>query len=180
VISYQYDGYWTDIGNIYSFFEANIALTDDIPPFNLFDSAKTVYTRSRMLPPAKISGTIINKAIIAEGSIIHAKEISQSVIGIRSRIGKGTVIKNTYIMGCDFYETIEQIHQKTLAGKPILGIGEGCIIEDAIVDKNCSIGNDVHIKGGSHLEKLDHPLYTVKDNIIVIKKGAIIPNGFKI
>ena len=180
VISYQYDGYWTDIGNIYSFFEANIALTADIPPFNLFDSAKTIYTRSRMLPPAKISGTIINKAIIAEGSIIHAKEITQSVIGIRSRIGEGTVIKNAYIMGCDYYETIEQIHQKTLSGKPILGIGERCTIEDAIVDKNCSIGNDVHIKGGAHLEKVDHPLYTIKDHIIVIKKGAIIPNGFKI
>lgn len=180
VISYQYDGYWTDIGNIYSFFEANIALTADIPPFNLFDSAKTIYTRSRMLPPAKISGTIINKAIIAEGSIIHAKEITQSVIGIRSRIGAGTVVKNAYIMGCDYYETIEQIHQKTLSGKPILGIGEGCTIEDAIVDKNCSIGNDVQIKGGAHLEKVDHPLYTIKDHIVVIKKGAIIPNGFKI
>jgi glucose-1-phosphate adenylyltransferase len=102
------------------------------------------------------------------------------VIGIRSRIGAGTVVKNAYIMGCDYYETIEQIHQKTLAGKPILGIGERCTIEDAIVDKNCSIGNDVHIKGGAHLEKVDHPLYTIKDHIIVIKKGAIIPNGFKI
>lgn len=180
VLSYQYDGYWTDIGNIYSFFEANLALTDEIPPFNLFDSAQTVYTRPRMLPPAKISGTVINKAIIAEGSIIHAKEITQSVIGIRSRIGKDTVIKNAYIMGCDYYETIEQINKKNQAGEPILGIGERCTIEDAIVDKNCSIGNDVHIKGGAHLEKLDHPLYTIKDNIIVIKKGAIIPNGFKI
>ncbi len=180
VLSYQYDGYWTDIGNIYSFFEANLALTDEIPPFNLFDSAQTVYTRPRMLPPAKISGTIINKAIIAEGSIIHAKEITQSVIGIRSRIGKDTVVKNSYIMGCDYYETIEQIHKKNAAGEPILGIGERCTIEDAIVDKNCSIGNDVHIKGGAHLEKVDHPLYTIKDNIIVIKKGAIIPNGFSI
>ncbi len=180
VLSYQYDGYWTDIGNIYSFFEANLALTDEIPPFNLFDSAQTVYTRPRMLPPAKISGTIINKAIIAEGSIIHAKEITQSVIGIRSRIGKDTVVKNSYIMGCDYYETIEQINKKNAAGEPILGIGERCTIEDAIVDKNCSIGNDVHIKGGAHLEKVDHPLYTIKDNIIVIKKGAIIPNGFAI
>lgn len=180
VLSYQYDGYWTDIGNIYSFFEANLALTDEIPPFNLFDSAQTVYTRPRMLPPAKISGTIINKAIIAEGSIIHAKEITQSVIGIRSRIGKDTVVKNSYIMGCDYYETIEQINKKNAAGEPILGIGERCTIEDAIVDKNCSIGNDVHIKGGAHLEKVDHPLYTIKDNIIVIKKGAIIPNGFTI
>jgi glucose-1-phosphate adenylyltransferase len=180
VISYQYDGYWTDIGNIYSFFEANIALTDEIPPFNLFDSAQTIYTRPRMLPPAKISGTQINQAIVAEGSIIHAASITKSVIGIRSRIGEGSVIKNAYIMGCDYYETIEQINAKTSAGEPILGIGERCVIEDAIVDKNCSIGNDVTIKGGAHLEKVDHPLYTIKDNIVVIKKGAVIPNGFVI
>ncbi|TRZ75415.1 MAG: glucose-1-phosphate adenylyltransferase [Chitinophagaceae bacterium] len=178
VLSYQYDGYWTDIGNIYSFFEANISLTQDVPLFNLFDSAQTVYTRSRMLPPAKISGTIINKAIIAEGSIIHAKEIANAVIGIRSRIGEDTVIKNSYIMGCDYYETMDQIHQKNTQGQPVLGIGERCIIEDAIVDKNCSIGNDVQIKGGAHHEKIDHPLYTIKDGIVVIKKGAVIPNGF--
>ena len=180
VISYQYDGYWTDIGNIYSFFEANIALTDEMPPFNLFDSTQTVYTRSRMLPPAKISGTQINQAIVAEGSIIHATSITKSVIGIRSRIGSGTVIKNAYIMGCDYYETIEQIQSKNSNGQPILGIGERCVIEDAIVDKNCSIGNDVSIKGGVHLEKMDHPLYTIKDGIVVVKKGAIIPNGFVI
>jgi glucose-1-phosphate adenylyltransferase len=178
VLSYQYDGYWTDIGNIYSFFEANLALTHDVPQFNLFDSAQTVYTRSRMLPPAKVSGTIINKAIIAEGSIIMAKEVANSVIGIRSRIGKDSVIKNCYIMGCDYYETMDQINKKNKKGEPILGIGERCLIEDAIVDKNCSIGNDVHIKGGAHHEKIDHPLYTIKDGIVVIKKGAFIPNGF--
>ncbi len=180
VLSYQYDGYWTDIGNIYSFFEANIALTEAIPPFNLFDSAQTIYTRARMLPPAKISGTMIDRAIIAEGSIIHAASVTQSVIGIRSRIGKDTVVKNVYIMGCDYYETIDQINEKIQAGKPILGIGERCVIEDAIVDKNCSIGNDVVNRGGAHLEKTDHPLYTIKDNIVVIKKGAVIPNGFVI
>ena len=180
VLSYQHEGYWTDIGNIYSFFEANISLTDEIPQFNLFDSAQTVYTRSRMLPPAKISGTQIQNAIVAEGSIIHAASITKSVIGIRSRIGKDTVIKNSYIMGCDYYETIPQMNQKNEKGQPILGIGERCVIEDAIVDKNCSIGNDVQIKGGPHLEKIDHPLFTVKDGIVVIKKGAVIPNGFVI
>ena len=180
VLSYQYDGYWTDIGNIYSFFEANIALTEAIPPFNLFDSAQTIYTRARMLPPAKISGTMIDRAIIAEGSIIHAASVTQSVIGIRSRIGKDPAVKNVYIMGCDYYETIDQINEKIQAGKPILGIGERCVIEDAIVDKNCSIGIDVVIRGGAHLEKTDHPLYTIKDNIVVIKKGAVIPNGFVI
>ena len=178
VLSYQYDGYWTDIGNIYSFFEANIALTQDVPLFNLFDSAQKVYTRARMLPPAKVSGTIINKAILAEGCIIHAKEVTSSVVGIRARVGKDTVIKNTYIMGCDYYENIDQIEQKSKKGIPILGIGERCIIEDAIIDKNCSIGNDVTIKGGAHLEKLDHPLYTIKDGIVVVKKGAVIPNGY--
>jgi glucose-1-phosphate adenylyltransferase len=178
VLSYQYEGYWTDIGNIYSFFEANISLTDEMPQFNLFDSTQTVYTRSRMLPPAKISGTQIQNAIVAEGSIIHAASITKSVIGIRSRIGKDTVIKNAYIMGCDFYETITQINQKIDKGQPVLGIGDRCVIEDAIIDKNCSIGNDVQIKGGPHLEKIDHPLYTVKDGIVVVKKGAVIPNGF--
>ena len=86
-MSYEYDGYWTDIGNIYSFFEANLALTSDIPPFNLFDNSNAVYTRARMLPPAKISGTTLEKTIIAEGSIINASRIENSVIGIRSRIG---------------------------------------------------------------------------------------------
>jgi glucose-1-phosphate adenylyltransferase len=180
VLSYQYDGYWTDIGNIYSFFEANIALTQDVPLFNLFDSSQKVYTRARMLPPAKVSGTIINKAILAEGCIIHAKEITKSVVGIRARIGKDTVIKNAYIMGCDYYENIDQIQEKNKNGDPILGIGERCIIEDVIIDKNCSIGNDVTIKGGAHLEKVDHPLYTIKDGIVVVKKGAVIPNGYKI
>jgi glucose-1-phosphate adenylyltransferase len=180
VLSYQYGGYWTDIGNIYSFFEANIALTDDIPPFNLFDSNNTVYTRARMLPPAKISGTLIDKAIIAEGSILHAKSISKSVIGIRSRIGADTVINKVYVMGSDYYETIDQISEKHKKGIPPIGIGERCVIEDAIVDKNCSIGNDVVIRGGAHLENIDHPLYTIKDNIVVIKKNAIIPNGFVI
>jgi glucose-1-phosphate adenylyltransferase len=178
VLSYQYDGYWTDIGNIYSFFEANIALTQDVPLFNLFDSAQKVYTRARMLPPAKVSGTIINKAILAEGCIIHAKEVTSSVVGIRARVGKDTVIKNTYIMGCDYYENIDQIEQKNKKGIPILGIGERCIIDNAIIDKNCSIGNDVTIKGGAHLEKVDHPLYTIKDGIVVVKKGAVIPNGY--
>jgi len=99
-------------------------------------------------------------------------------VGIRARIGKDTYIKNTYIMGCDYYENIDQIQEKNQKGIPILGIGERCIIEDAIIDKNCSIGNDVTIKGGAHLEKLDHPLYTIKDGIVVVKKGAVIPNGY--
>lgn len=180
VSSFQYDGYWTDIGNIYSFYEANLALTQEVPLFNLFDNNKTVYSRARMLPPAKISGTTLEKTIIAEGSIIHASRIEQSVVGIRSRIGHGTTIVSTYIMGNDYYETLEEMESNTSKGLPKIGIGERCYIEDAIIDKNCRIGNDVRINGGSHLANTDHPLYTVKDGIIVVKKTAILPDGFVI
>jgi len=180
VASYQYDGYWTDIGNIYSFFEANLALTQDIPPFNLFDNSKSVYTRARMLPPAKISGTTLEKTIIAEGCIINASRVENSVIGIRTRIGYGTTVVSSYIMGSDYFETLEEMNNSVSRGLPKLGIGERCYIRNAIIDKNCRIGNDVRINGGSHLANADHSHYTVKDGIIVIKKGAILPDGFVI
>ncbi len=180
VASYQYDGYWTDIGNIYSFFEANLALTAEIPDFNLFDNAKPVYTRARMLPPAKISGTTLERTIIAEGSIILASREENSVIGIRTRIGHGTTVVSSYIMGTDYYETLEEMLHAAERGIPKVGIGERCYIKNAIIDKNCRIGNDVRINGGAHLANTDHALYSVKDGIVVVKKGAILPDGFVI
>ena len=180
VTSFQYDGYWTDIGNIHSFFEANIALTLDIPPFNLFDSNKVVYSRARMLPPAKISGTTLEKTIIAEGCIIHASRLESTVVGIRTRIGVGTTILNSYIMGSDYYETLDEIQHDTEHGLPKIGIGERSYIKNTIVDKNCRIGSDVRINGGAHLPDSDHALYTVKSGIVVIKKNAVLPDGFVI
>lgn len=180
VTSYQYEGYWTDIGNIYSFFEANLALTDELPLFNLFDKTKTIYTRPRMLPPAKLSGTTVTKTIIAEGSIISASSLNNCVIGIRARIGKDSTVDTTYIMGNDYYETLEKMAADAEKGIPQVGIGERCFIKNAIIDKNCRIGNDVRINGGPHLENIDHPLYTVKDGIVVVKKGAILHDGFTI
>ena len=180
VLSYQYDGYWTDIGHIHSFFEANLALTADVPEFNLFDNQKAVYTRARMLPPAKISGTTLEKTIIAEGCIINASRIENSVVGIRTRIGSGTTVVSSYIMGSDFFETMEDMKNSTSRGIPKIGIGERCYIRNTIIDKNCRIGNDVRINGGIHLENADHSLYTVKEGIVVVKKGAILPDGFVI
>lgn len=180
VCSYQYDGYWTDIGNIYSFFEANLALTQDIPDFNLFDNNNAIYTRARMLPPAKISGSTLEKTLIAEGSIINASRVENTVVGIRSRIGHGTTVVSSYLMGNDYFETIAEINSARAQGHPVLGIGDRCYIKNAIVDKNVRIGDDVRINGGHHLENCDHALYTVKDGIVVVKKGAIIPNGFVI
>ncbi|MBO9660376.1 MAG: glucose-1-phosphate adenylyltransferase [Chitinophagaceae bacterium] len=180
VASYQYDGYWTDIGNIYSFFEANLGLTDEIPEFNLFDNNRSIYTRARMLPPAKVSGTTLDRTVIAEGSIINAARMEKCVVGIRSRVGHGSTVTNTYIMGSDYYETLNDIAADQSRGIPLLGIGNNCVIQNAILDKNCRIGDNVTINGGHHLENTDQPLYTIKDGIIVIKKGAILPNGFSI
>lgn len=180
VASYQYEGYWTDIGNIYSFFEANLELTAELPDFNLFDNNRSIYTRARMLPPAKVSGTTLEKTVIAEGSIINASRMEQCVVGIRARIGHGSTIVSSYIMGNDYYETLQDFAVDQAKGVPLLGIGKRCYIKNAILDKNCRIGDDVRINGGPHLENVDHPLYTIKDGIVVVKKGAIIPNGFVI
>lgn len=180
VSSYQYNGYWTDIGNIYSFFEANLELTDDIPKFNLFDNSRAIYSRARMLPPAKISGTTLEKSLIAEGSIITASRLEQCVVGIRSRIGHGTTVNSSYIMGNDYYETLAQMEENKANNIPLMGIGERCFIKNAIIDKNCRIGNDVRINGGTQVPNQEHELFTIKEGVVVIKKGAVIPDGFVI
>ena len=176
VLSYKFEGYWTDIGNIHSFFDANIGLTDDIPEFNLFDK-RPIYSRARMLPPSKISGTTLEKTIISDGCIINASRIERSVIGIRTRIGTGTTIVNSYVMGGDRYQTLHELEDAAQSKQPVMGIGERCYIKNAIIDKNCFIGDDVRINGGSHLENGDFKTHTIKDGIVVVKKLAVIPNG---
>jgi glucose-1-phosphate adenylyltransferase len=176
-LSYQYEGYWTDIGNIDSFFEANLGLTDDVPQFNLYDS-KGIYTRARILPTSKISGTILNRTIIGDGCIVLAEKIEKSVIGIRSRIGKNTLISNTYMMGNDYYESLKSVEKNHI--EIMLGIGDRCYIHNCIIDKNCRIGDDVRINGGKHLADIETDTYVVKDGIVVIKKEATIAKGTNI
>jgi glucose-1-phosphate adenylyltransferase len=180
ILSYQYEGYWTDIGNIDSFFEANIGLTDDIPKFNLFDNDNKIFTRPRLLPPSKFQKTLLDRSLISEGCILNAKEINHSVIGIRSRIGDGTIIQNSYIMGNDFYQNIDDMNSDAKNNKILIGIGENCFISNAIVDKNCRIGNNVYINGGKHLADFSNELYAIKEGVVVIKKGAILPDNYKI
>lgn len=177
VVSYQYGGYWTDIGTISSFFDANLGLTDAIPEFNLFDKTKSILTRARMLPPSKITGTTLEKTLIAEGSIISASRIERTVVGIRSRIGIGTTISNSYLMGSDSYQSLDIVEECIQNGTPYIGIGDRCYINNCIVDKNASIGNDVRINGGPHLEDIDTDTYTVRDGIVVIKNKAVIKSG---
>lgn len=173
-LSYQFEGYWTDIGNIDSFFEANLGLTDEIPQFDLFNNINRIYTRARMLPTTKISGTTLNKAVIAEGCIINAAKIEHSVIGIRARIGHESTIINAYIMGSDSYQTLSEV---VSTSKIPMGIGERCFIKNAIIDKNCCIGNDVRINGSANSKDTETDTYVIKDGIVVVKKGATIPHG---
>ncbi len=174
VISYAYDGYWTDIGDIKSFFEANIALASDIPEFNMFDNDNKIYTRPRLLPPAKFSGVTFTNAIVAEGSIVHAKMVENSILGIRSRIDFGTIVKNSYIMGNDYFESLEDM---STPGKIPMGIGKDCYIENAIIDKHVRIGNNVLIRGNDNLQDEEHEHYVIKKGIVVLTKDAVIPDG---
>lgn len=174
-LGYQFEGYWTDIGNIDSFFEANIGLTDNIPNFNLYDNMRRIYTNARILPTSKISGTACDKTVIAEGCLIHAAKIERSVIGLRSRIGKESTIINCYMMGSDYYESLEDVEEQHI--DVWMGVGERCFLKNVIIDKNCRIGDDVKINGGKHLGETETEDYVIKDGIVVIKKGAVIPKG---
>ncbi len=179
VQSFEFDGYWTDIGTIKSFFEANIELTSELPAFNFYDNEDFIYTRARLLPASKLSGTTFDHSVLAEGCIIEASRIERSVIGIRSRIGRGTSIERSIIMGNDIFQSRAEIEEGTPENPP-MAIGQRCFISNAIIDKNVRIGNDVRIAGGDHLDDGDYGNYHVVDGIVIIPKEAVIPDGTKI
>lgn len=177
VHSFSYEGYWTDIGTIRSFFDANLELAMPLPRLNLYDAKNPVFTRSRMLSPSKLLGTMCTHVLIGDGCIINAREITQSIIGIRSRIGRGTVIRKVIMMGMDSYENLDDL----LSSKVIpMGIGEDCHIENAILDINCRIGKNVVIRGGDHLEDMEAETYSIVDGVVVLKKSVVIPAGSRI
>jgi len=176
VCSFEFGKYWTDIGTIRSFFEANLSLADTVPEFNLYDNDAYVYTRARLLPASKIMGTTMENCLMAEGCIIEASRIVRSVIGIRSRIAKGTTIENSIIMGNDSFQSQEFI-DAAAPTEPPMGIGQRCYISNCIIDMNVSIGNDVRIVGGEHLEDGDYPFHYMREGIVIVKKGTVIPDG---
>lgn len=178
VASYSYDGYWEDIGTIASFMEANLSLTGFLPKFHLYDNVKRIYTRARMLAPTKIFGTKITHGLISEGGICHAEEISNAVVGVRSRIGQGTIIRDSILMGNDYYQTVDDI--KELPDNRLLGIGNNCFIKNAIIDKNARLGNNVSVVGGEELEDAETDTYCVREGIVIIKKAAYIKPNSKI
>ncbi len=178
VISYAYDGYWADIGTISSFLAANLNLTGYLPEFNLYGNENKVYTRARMLSPTKIFGTKITQGLISDGCICHASELYRCILGVRSRVGKDTVLKNCIVIGNSYYQTLTDIDQ--LPENELLGIGNNCYIENAIIDRNVKVGNNVTIIGGSDLEDEETDTYCIREGIIIVKKGAYIPKDSKI
>ena len=176
VSSYPFSGYWSDIGTIRSFYEANLMLAEPEPPFSLYDPNRPLYTRARMLPPAKIQNSSVQNSLIAEGSLLENSQVSQSVIGIRSYVGPDTTLKNTVMLGTDHFRWHEMEERGFVEGPANPGIEEESYVEGAIIDKNVSIGKRCIIKNQDNVQEAEEDLYHVRDGIVVIPKNTRIPD----
>ena len=170
VFAFSFDGYWEDIGTIRSFYETNLKLTSPNPPFNFYDPKAPIYTHARYLPGSIVEDSQLKDVLLAEGSRIRKAEITHSIIGIRSQVSEGTVIKDSIIVGADYYLP------KRNPEVPI-GIGKNCHIESAILDKNVQIGEGVVIRSFADRPDIDQGMYFVRDGIVVIAKDTVIPPG---
>jgi glucose-1-phosphate adenylyltransferase len=177
VFSYVFQGYWEDIGTIGNFFEANLDVTSELPRFNFFDMNAPIFTRPRFLPASKINGGQIDHAVISDGCILTRATISNSIIGVRSIVGEGSHLHRVIMLGCDYYESQASILENQILGKPRIGIGRNAKIENAIIDKNARIGDEVTISPCGKGENVDHELYYIRDGVVIIPKNAVIPNG---
>jgi glucose-1-phosphate adenylyltransferase len=179
VQAFLFDGYWEDIGTIAAFYKANLDMTTAIPPFNLFDAEAPMFTRARYLPPSKINQCEIRESIISEGCIINGAKIINSLIGLRSRLGAGTQLEAAYMMGADYYQTLEDMQADLARGRPWIGVGEGTIVRRAIIDKNARIGANVRLLNEAGIEEADGPngSYYIRDRIIIVPKNGLIPDG---
>ncbi|MCE0523784.1 MAG: glucose-1-phosphate adenylyltransferase [Methylacidiphilales bacterium] len=177
LFSYVYQGYWEDIGTIKAFYDANLDLVNEIPQFNFFDTQAPIYTHARYLPASKIVRGHFERTAVADGCIIVDARIEHSIIGIRSRIEAGSVIKDSILMGLDDYETPEEIQAGIARGVPPLGVGRNTHIERAIVDKNARIGDHVRISPEGKPENFDGDNYYIRDGVVVVPKGGVIRSG---
>ena len=176
-----FDGYWEDIGTIRSFYEANLDLTLPNAPFKMEDQRAPIYTHARSLPPTRCDGVHVKRSLIADGCVIgEGSVIENSVIGLRCKIGKNVTIANSILMGADTYQTEEEILDDDRTGTPNLGVGDGSFLDGVIVDKNCRIGNGVHIRGGDVLKVPENTPVVIQDGIIVVPKGTILADGWRL
>lgn len=178
VFGFAHRGYWEDIGTIRAFFDANLEITLPHPQFNFFDRNAPIYTRTRHLPASLIGNAALKQTVIGEGCVIgQESRISRTVVGIRSVIGARCQIQDSIIMGNDYFENDQMIGENDAKGLPHMGIGEGCAIRHAIIDKNAQIGEGCVISPEGKPENVDHELYCVRDGIVVVPKNTVIPAG---
>lgn len=172
VVGYAYDDYWQDIGTIRSFYETNLALCKADAPFNLYEVGRPIYTFPYELPGSVVENSVLKDVQLAEGCQITNARLINSTIGLRSRIGDGTLLKDTIMMGADFYSR-PHIPDDSIQ----IGIGKNCHIEGAILDKNVRLGNNVVIKPFPLGTELETPDYVIQDGIVVIPKDTVLPDG---
>lgn len=177
LFSYIFQGYWEDIGTIRNFFEANLNLVTELPKFNFFDMGAPIFTRPRFLPASKINGAEIDHAVVSDGCIINHAKIEHSIVGVRSIVGAGSSLHRTILLGCDYFESDVSVQENAAAGRPKIGIGRNTRVENAIIDKNARIGDNCVITPAGKPENVDHPLYYIRDGIIIIPKNGTIPHG---
>ena len=177
VYAYLFDGYWRDIGTIRSFYEANLDLTSPLPKFNFYDEERPIFTHARYLPGSKILCSEVDHSILCEGSIINRSKISHSIVGIRSRVGEGSAVDRTVVMGADYFESQEEIEANLRRGLPPIGIGRDCLIRGAIIDKNARIGDRVRLVNERGIAYQETDEYVIRDGIIVVPKHAVLPDG---
>jgi glucose-1-phosphate adenylyltransferase len=174
VFGFPCHGYWADIGTIRAFYDANLALTQPAPQFSFEDVSGPVFTRPRFLPGSRIYDVKLDRVLLADGCVVQGAEIRSSVVGLRSVIGDDVVIRDTVLMGADYYEGQGPARAGDM---PPMGIGQGCRIEGAIIDKNARIGAHVRIEPFPRGVDLDDENWTVRDGIVVIPKDAVLPSG---
>ena len=177
LMSFIFEGYWEDIGTVRSFFEANLGLTSAVPPFNFFDQHNFVYTRARFLPASKINAVQMNEGIIAGGSIVSESSLDRVVIGVRSMIKRGTTFRNVVMMGADLFEDDEDRQQNRDLQRPDLGVGENCHIENAIIDKNARIGNNVRLTPEGKPDMFEEGDVIVRDGVLMVVKNGVVPDN---
>ena len=177
VSAYIHDGYWEDIGTIGAFYRANLDLLAREPKFDFGLGTAPIYTRARFLPGSVVEQCQVMRAIVSDGCTILQSVLDHAVIGIRSRIGENCQIRRSILMGADYFETPAQRKDNLKRKRPGIGIGEGTVIEDAIVDKNVRIGKNVVIRASGKSGDVDGVNFFVRDGIVIIPKGATVPDG---
>lgn len=181
VHAHLFDGYWEDLGTVKHYHEANLALASDNPPFDFHSPEGVIFTRMRFLPASRVNGAQIEQALISDGCVVDAgTQITRSVLGVRSKIGRNVIVRDSIIVGADNYETDAERAANRKRNIPDLTVGEGTIIERAILDKDCRIGRNVRIVNKNKVQEQEGVNYVIRDGVVVIPRGFIVPDGTEI